>query len=214
MDNPLHTFYVLFTIEILDYAEEAPKNYPDLQGKDQILAQFKKELRENLPLDNWDVLYSQMTETDLNVMVQIQVPITWTVEKLQEEIQTRCFDYGGVTGNFQIQTELQTEPAAVLPKAGNMKEKIKQLKADKVILEAAQEIADRRGFVPGLCEYVIKEIVEEIDGLENQNADPWKGAKELLDHWEVKTGFREDCFKVSQYVRHLQIIQQKFYPIK
>ncbi len=85
-----------------------------------------------------------------------------------------------------------------------MKEQIEQLKADKVILEAAQEIADRRGFVPGLCEYVIKEIVEEIDGLENQNADPWKGAKELLDHWEVKTGFREDCFKVSQYVRHLE----------
>jgi hypothetical protein len=90
-----------------------------------------------------------------------------------------------------------------------MNEQIEQLKADKAALEAAQIVMRKHGC--GISKYIEQTVVviqETINELERQADDPWKEAKQLVEHWHRANPLLDKSaelrHEVSLYVRHLE----------
>jgi len=91
-----------------------------------------------------------------------------------------------------------------------MNEQIEQLKADKATLEAAQKVAERRGWArESLLSHIVMDIDVKLAHAERQASDPWKEAKQLIRYWG-----RDDLMldnngrllqQVALYVRHLEL---------
>jgi hypothetical protein len=91
-------------------------------------------------------------------------------------------------------------------KEGKVKEQIKQLKSDKKALEAAQKVAERRGWArESLLSHIVMDIDVKLAHAERQADDPFEEAKQLIRDWGRLVNNASILQQVALYVRHLEL---------
>ena len=88
----------------------------------------------------------------------------------------------------------------------NINEQIEQLKSDKTALEAAQKVAERRGWArESLLSHIVMDIDVKLAHAERQASDPFEEAKQLIRDWGRLVNNASILQQVAIYVRHLEL---------
>ena len=107
-------FYVDFARFNDNDIECAEDNFPNIPKDQMLIKQFMWEFYNiiNLPYKYINTKYS---EEWLYIRVEIETPENWDMKKLVKHIQEKCFDHGGMTGEFEVLVGVEYQKHSVFP---------------------------------------------------------------------------------------------------